>query len=297
MQVGSSPCGTGGSSRIAETPVPPNGRRRHSLAQQRRSRVPRACGSRSRDGLRLRRNDHRCGGSGDRAQQLRSALTMLGVFIGVAALIAMVAVGQGANEAVRKQIESLGTNFLVVVPGATMTNGVRAGFGSASTLTVADAQAIRREAQAISLVAYLSRRSEPGRIWQPNWTTMFKAYRPITRLSPIGASKLRAWHQHGRRAQSRARRCHRPNRLSSALRARRESSRRHVESQGRADARRRRPGRQGAEQLRPGPGRPRHDPIHDRRAKGARRRLAEPGPEQSERGHPPPPNPLTCSLA
>ena len=49
---------------------------------------------------------------------MRSALTMLGVFIGVAALIAMVAVGQGANEAVRKQIESLGTNLVVVVPGA-----------------------------------------------------------------------------------------------------------------------------------------------------------------------------------
>ena len=46
--------------------------------------------------------------------KLRSALTMLGVFIGVAALIAMVAVGRGASEAVRKQIESLGTNMLVV---------------------------------------------------------------------------------------------------------------------------------------------------------------------------------------
>ncbi len=49
--------------------------------------------------------------------KMRSALTMLGVFIGVAALIAMVAVGQGANEAVRKQIESLGTNLLVVAAG------------------------------------------------------------------------------------------------------------------------------------------------------------------------------------
>ena len=67
---------------------------------------------------------------------MRSALTMLGVFIGVAALIAMVAVGQGANEAVRKQIESLGTNLLVVLPGATTMGGVRGGFGSASTLTV-----------------------------------------------------------------------------------------------------------------------------------------------------------------
>ncbi len=55
--------------------------------------------------------------------KMRSALTMLGVFIGVAALIAMVAVGQGANEAVRKQIESLGTNLLVVVPGAARMGG------------------------------------------------------------------------------------------------------------------------------------------------------------------------------
>src|SRR5581483_4701172 len=55
--------------------------------------------------------------------KLRSALTMLGVFIGVAALIAMVAVGQGANAAVRQQIESLGTNLLVVLPGATTSGG------------------------------------------------------------------------------------------------------------------------------------------------------------------------------
>ena len=73
---------------------------------------------------------------------------MLGVFIGVAALIAMVAVGQGANEAVRKQIESLGTNMFVVVPGASWSGGARIGSGSASTLTVADAEAIRREATA-----------------------------------------------------------------------------------------------------------------------------------------------------
>ncbi len=78
--------------------------------------------------------------------RMRSALTMLGVFIGVAALIAMVAVGQGANEAVRKQIESLGTNLLVVVPGAVAAGGFRGGFGSASTLTISDVQAIRREA-------------------------------------------------------------------------------------------------------------------------------------------------------
>ncbi len=82
--------------------------------------------------------------------KLRAVLTTLGVFIGVAALIAMVAVGQGANAAVAKQIESLGTNLLVVQPGATTAGGVRAGLGSASTLTVNDARALKREAPAVA---------------------------------------------------------------------------------------------------------------------------------------------------
>jgi len=77
--------------------------------------------------------------------KMHSALTMLGVFIGVAALIAMVAVGQGATAAVEAQIESLGTNLLVVLPGATTGSGVRSGFGSASTLTVSDADAIKKQ--------------------------------------------------------------------------------------------------------------------------------------------------------
>jgi macrolide transport system ATP-binding/permease protein len=103
--------------------------------------------------------------------KMRSALTMLGVFIGVAALIAMVAVGQGANAAVRKQIESLGTNLLVVLPGATTTSGVRSGAGSASTLNDNDAVAIRREDPAVGMVSYLIR--QPGQIAynSRNWTT------------------------------------------------------------------------------------------------------------------------------
>ncbi len=103
--------------------------------------------------------------------RMRSALTMLGVFIGVAALIAMVAVGQGANEAVRKQIESLGTNLLVVLPGATTTGGVRAGFGSASTLTVDDAQAILRQDRAVGSVSYLIRGLGQVQYGNQNWTT------------------------------------------------------------------------------------------------------------------------------
>ena len=103
--------------------------------------------------------------------KMRSALTMLGVFIGVAALITMVAIGQGANEAVSKQIESLGTNVVVIVPGALTTGGIRAGFGSASTLTVADARAIRRQDPAVAQVGYLIRQQGQVQYASQNWTT------------------------------------------------------------------------------------------------------------------------------
>jgi len=116
--------------------------------------------------------------------KMRSALTMLGVFIGVAALIAMVAIGQGANDAVRKQIESLGTNLLVVIPGATTMGGMRSGQGSASTLTVVDAEALRREAPAVGSVSYLIRQSGQVQYANQNWTTNIQGvsanYPPIT---------------------------------------------------------------------------------------------------------------------
>jgi macrolide transport system ATP-binding/permease protein len=119
-----------------------------------------------------------------RRNAMRSALTMLGVFIGVAALIAMVAVGQGANEAVRQQIQSLGTNLVVVLPGARTMGGMRGGFGSASTLTIADAQAIMRESQAVGEVSYLIRRSAQVQYGNQNWNTQVQGisvnYPPMT---------------------------------------------------------------------------------------------------------------------
>ena len=116
--------------------------------------------------------------------KMRSMLTMLGVFIGVAALIAMVDVGQGANDAVRKQIESLGTNLLVVLPGATTSGGARGGFGSASTLTVSDSAAIQRDDKAVGQVSYLIRQSGQILYGNQNWTTGIQGvtpnYPPIT---------------------------------------------------------------------------------------------------------------------
>jgi macrolide transport system ATP-binding/permease protein len=110
--------------------------------------------------------------------KLRSALTMLGVFIGVAALIAMVAVGDGASAAVKKQLESLGTNMVVVQPGATTAGGVRAGAGSASTLTVVDAQTILRDDPAVQRVSYLTRQAGQIEYGDRNWSTSIQGVTP-----------------------------------------------------------------------------------------------------------------------
>jgi macrolide transport system ATP-binding/permease protein len=103
--------------------------------------------------------------------KMRAGLTMLGVFIGVAALIAMVAVGEGARATVQAQIQSLGTDLLVVLPGSTRTNGVRAGFGSASSLRVADVAAILEEDRAVADVSYVARQSAQVVNGHNNWST------------------------------------------------------------------------------------------------------------------------------
>jgi macrolide transport system ATP-binding/permease protein len=103
--------------------------------------------------------------------KLRAGLTMLGVFIGVAALIAMVAVGEGARAAVEAQVQSLGTDLLVVIPGSTRTNGVRAGAGSASTLRVADVSAILEQDAAVADASYMNRQSAQVVNGHNNWST------------------------------------------------------------------------------------------------------------------------------
>jgi len=76
------------------------------------------------------------------ANKMRAALTMLGVIIGVAAVIALMGVGKGAQQAIDSQINSMGTNLLFISPGSTSANGVRTAQGSAQTLTYQDAQAL-----------------------------------------------------------------------------------------------------------------------------------------------------------
>src|SRR4030095_15786307 len=87
--------------------------------------------------------------------KMRAALTMLGIIIGVSAVIAMVSIGQGASAPVHAKIESIGTNLLFVSAGAQNVGGVRSGAGDSgtNTLTVEDLEAIKREVPSVAMVS------------------------------------------------------------------------------------------------------------------------------------------------
>ena len=102
--------------------------------------------------------------------KLRSALTMLGIVIGVGAVIVMIAVGGGAHARVEEQIRALGSNLLLVTPGSTTAGGARMGFGSGSTLTEDDVAAINREIP--EALAAPALRGSAQVIWgNSNWST------------------------------------------------------------------------------------------------------------------------------
>jgi putative ABC transport system permease protein len=113
-----------------------------------------------------------------RANRMRSILTMLGMVIGVSAVIAMVAIGAGANERIAAQISSIGSNLLLVLPGSTTSGGLRSGFGSAPTLTMADARAIGRELPAVRLAAPSIRSTSPVVYGNQNWSTLIQGVTP-----------------------------------------------------------------------------------------------------------------------
>ncbi|MFH1116353.1 MAG: ABC transporter permease [Pseudomonadota bacterium] len=88
-----------------------------------------------------------------RVNVMRSLLTMLGIVIGVGAVIVMVSVGAGARELVGEQIRSIGSNLILVVPGATTQGGARLGAGSVHTLTASDARALEEDCPAVKQAA------------------------------------------------------------------------------------------------------------------------------------------------
>ena len=85
--------------------------------------------------------------------KMRTFLTMLGIIIGVGAVIVMVAVGQGARSQIQQRIESLGANLIVITQGAAQTGGVSQGAGTSNRLTIDDADALRRQSLLVTGVS------------------------------------------------------------------------------------------------------------------------------------------------
>ena len=106
-----------------------------------------------------------------RVNRMRSALTMLGIVIGVAAVIAMFAIGNGANEKISSTIASMGTNLLMVLPGSATSGGARQGASSVPTLTLEDAEAIGREIPTVEDVAPILNGSAQIVFGNANWAT------------------------------------------------------------------------------------------------------------------------------
>jgi putative ABC transport system permease protein len=116
-----------------------------------------------------------------RRNMLRSALTILGIVIGVAAVITTVGIGQGASRAIQDQIRGLGNNLVIVVPGTRRAGGAHSGWGGAATLTIQDARAIEREVVSIDGVAPM--RVGPVQVvyGNANWATTAQATTPSFR--------------------------------------------------------------------------------------------------------------------
>jgi len=110
--------------------------------------------------------------------KLRAFLTMLGIIIGVGAVIAMVAIGEGAKSTIRAQIASLGTNVLIVLPGSNLQGGVRGGFGNVNTLVDADGKAMTRELPSVSFVSPVLRRQDQVVAGNLNWGTLVQGVAP-----------------------------------------------------------------------------------------------------------------------
>jgi putative ABC transport system permease protein len=103
--------------------------------------------------------------------RMRSFLTTLGIIIGVAAVIAMVAIGEGAKARVEQSFSAMGTSLLIVMPGSTTAGGVRGGFGSMPTLTWDDLRAIQNEVSSVHLAAPSLRSVAQVAYEDQNWST------------------------------------------------------------------------------------------------------------------------------
>ncbi|RII28049.1 MAG: multidrug ABC transporter substrate-binding protein [Geobacter sp.] len=113
-----------------------------------------------------------------RTNKMRSFLTMLGIIIGIAAVIAMMAVGAGASHVIAQQIASIGSNIILVVPGSTTSGGLRMGSGGAQTLTSDDVRAIMNECPSVALASGTTRTTSQVVYGNMNWSTLIMGATP-----------------------------------------------------------------------------------------------------------------------
>ena len=113
-----------------------------------------------------------------RTNKMRSFLTMLGIIIGIAAVIAMMAIGAGARHVISQQIASIGSNILLVLPGSTTSGGLRTGSGGAQTLTSDDIKAMMAECPSVEFAAPTVRTSGLVVFGNMNWSTVIMGTTP-----------------------------------------------------------------------------------------------------------------------
>src|SRR4030042_111882 len=110
--------------------------------------------------------------------KMRSGLTMLGIIIGVSAVIAMIAVGSGAKARIEEQIASMGSNLLMVMSGSSTSGGFRGGAGTVPTLNVDDAKAIQTEIPAVKYVSPSLSGVAQIVFGNQNWSTIINGAAP-----------------------------------------------------------------------------------------------------------------------
>jgi putative ABC transport system permease protein len=110
--------------------------------------------------------------------KLRAFLTMLGIIIGVAAVIAMVAIGQGSKESIQSQLSSMGSNMITILPASNVAGGARLGGASVQTLTIDDVKAMQKQALNISAISPAATSSGQSINGALNWPTSIQGVSP-----------------------------------------------------------------------------------------------------------------------
>ena len=195
--------------------------------------------------------------------KMRSLLTALGIIIGVACVVATIGIGEGARVQAESQLQSLGTNFLMIFPGTTTSSGARSGWGSNSKLSEQDVDAIRRRCSSVSYVSASIRSVAQVVYGNQNWSTSIQGGEVDWPADPL-LERRRGAVLHRRRQPRRGEGLRpRPDRRDEPLR-RRGPGRQDDPDQEHPVPRRRRPGGEGGLDDGPGPGRHRDRPLPDR---------------------------------